>query len=163
MRGVSQIETGRANVQMPGAKSTPKSKRAISRRSLPRNSSGASERHAEELMELAVDAAQSRHLPSFLERFVERAGRMLGAEWCGVMVFRGRDTDCYQSGNQNRLSAADLTSLIRYSREIGKEIEARAVPTSSDAAEVEAGARVLVPIVASDGESLGAICLVRAQ
>ena len=32
---------------------------------------------AEELMELAVDAAQSRHLPGFLERFAERAARIM--------------------------------------------------------------------------------------
>ena len=42
-------------------------------------------------MELVVDAAHSRNLPAFLERFAQRARRMLDARWGGVMVFRGRD------------------------------------------------------------------------
>ncbi len=48
-------------------------------------------------MELAVDAAHSRNLPAFLERFAQRATRMLDARWGGVMVFRGRETDLYQA------------------------------------------------------------------
>src|SRR6266850_20642 len=44
-------------------------------------------KHAEELMELAVEAAQSRHLPDFLEQFALRATRMLDAIWGGVAVF----------------------------------------------------------------------------
>src|SRR5271170_6566375 len=51
--------------------------------------------HAEELMALAVDAAQSRHLPDFLNRFAERSAHMLQALWGGVAVFRGRETDLY--------------------------------------------------------------------
>ena len=50
-------------------------------------------RHADELMELAVDAAQSRHLPDFLHRFAQRSARMLHAAWGAVLVFRGRETD----------------------------------------------------------------------
>ena len=48
-------------------------------------------------MELAVDAAQSRQLPEFLERFAARAARMLDAAWGGVAVFRGRETDLYSA------------------------------------------------------------------
>jgi len=88
--------------------------------------------HAEELMELAVDAAQSRHLPGFLERFAERAARMLSAEWCAVMVFRGRETDSYQtSTGKDRLNPAQHTTLIRGARELGKEIEVRPLPAES--------------------------------
>src|SRR5690348_11395735 len=54
-------------------------------------------RQAEELMELAVDAAQSRQLPEFLQRFAGRAARMLNAKWGGVAVFRGRETDLYSA------------------------------------------------------------------
>ena len=50
-------------------------------------------RHADELMELAVDAAQSRQLPDFLHRFAQRSARMLNAAWGAVLVFRGRETD----------------------------------------------------------------------
>src|SRR5260370_26705342 len=52
-------------------------------------------RHSEELMELAVEAAQSRHLPDFLEQFALRATRMLDAIWGGVAVYRGRETDLH--------------------------------------------------------------------
>src|SRR2546430_17514211 len=49
-------------------------------------------RHAEELMELAVEAAQSRHLPDFLEQFELRSTRMLDAMWGGVAGYRVRVT-----------------------------------------------------------------------
>src|SRR5256885_4742938 len=79
---------------------------------------------AEELMELAVDAAQSRHLPEFLERFAQRAARMLDAQWCGVMVFRGRETDLYQAApGQIQLEPTQHTALIRYGREAHTAIE----------------------------------------
>jgi len=119
--------------------------------------------HAEELMELAVDAAQSRHLPGFLERFAERAARMLSAEWCAVMVFRGRETDSYQTlTGRDRPNAAQHTSLIRSARELSKEIEVRQL--SAEDGEIGEAKKnntaVFVPITASDAESLGAICLV---
>jgi PAS domain S-box-containing protein len=121
---------------------------------------------AEELMELAVDAAQSRHLPGFLERFAERATRMLSAEWCAVMVFRGRETDSYQSSSgKERPDAAEHTSLVRYARELGKEIGVR--PLGADSVALSESLKrkvaVFVPITASDAESLGAICLVREK
>ena len=120
--------------------------------------------HAEELMELAVDAAQSRHLPEFLERFAQRAARMVSAEWCGVMVFRGRETDLYQAAIADiRLEPAQHTALIRHGRELHKEIEVR--PLAEDEAfrgsRVATNAAISVPIVASDAESLGSICLLR--
>ena len=76
---------------------------------------------ANELMELAVDAAQSRHLPEFLERFASRAARMLDAAWWGVAVVRGRETDLYQAnpegitleaGAQKLREIDELTPLI---------------------------------------------------
>ena len=78
-------------------KADPKSLRTLARRYATAEETRASQQNAEELMELAVDAAQSRHLPEFLERFAPRAARMLGAEWCAVLVFRGRETDLYQT------------------------------------------------------------------
>src|SRR5437667_12417306 len=52
-------------------------------------------KHTEELMELAVEAAQSRHLPNFLEQFALRSTRMLDATWGGVAVYRGRETELH--------------------------------------------------------------------
>src|SRR5260370_462586 len=117
---------------MPRTKALPKSTRTLAPRSSICAESHALNGHAEELMELAVDAAQSRHLPGFLERFAERAARMLSAEWCAVMVFRGRETDSYQtSSGKERPDAAQHTSLVRSARELGKEIQVRQLPAES--------------------------------
>src|SRR5580698_11579255 len=70
---------------------------------------------AEELMELAVDAAQSRQLPEFLERFARRAARMLDAAWGGVAVFRGRETDLYSTGENENVVSSTLKSWIIFS------------------------------------------------
>jgi two-component system NtrC family sensor kinase len=116
-------------------------------------------------MELAVDAAQSRRLPEFLERFADRAARMLSADWCGVMVFRGRETDFYQTSQDGLGSALLHTSLIRQAREARSEIEIR--PLASDNAEDRASlpkaTAMFVPITASDAENLGSLCLVRKR
>ena len=63
-------------------------------------------------MELAVDAAQSRQLPEFLQRFAGRAARMLNAAWGGVAVFRGRETDLYAGAQNEKASSAALKSWI---------------------------------------------------
>src|ERR1700688_3881878 len=64
-------------------------------------------RHADELMELAVDAAQSRQLPDFLHRFAQRSSRMLNAAWGAVVVFRGRETDSYETPQSKPLFSPD--------------------------------------------------------
>src|ERR1700687_2876116 len=50
-------------------------------------------RHAEELMDLAVEAAQSRDLPDFLEQLALRSTRMLDAIWGGVAVYPGPEAE----------------------------------------------------------------------
>ena len=81
---------------------------------------------ADELMELVVDAAHSRNLPAFLERFAQRATRMLDARWGGVMVFRGRETDLYQSSaDAGDLEASHQATLIRTGREARRERSVR--------------------------------------
>jgi two-component system NtrC family sensor kinase len=147
---------------MPRTKPIQKKPRTSTRRNPVAAAPPALSDHAEELMELAVDAAQSRHLPGFLERFTERAARMLSAEWCAVMVFRGRETDSYQTPRAKECpDAAEQTSLVRFARELGKEIEIQ--PLAADSGIVsetkESKLAVFVPITASDAESLGAICL----
>src|SRR6202140_2953327 len=150
---------------MPRAKAIPKLPPAASRRR-PANETRPLHAQAEELMELAVDAGQSRHLPGFLERFAERAARMLSAEWCAVMVFRGRETDSYQTSTTKDGPAAEQhNALVRSARELRQEIEVR--PLTPEPGDVS-GAKtnnfaLFVPITASDAESLGAICLLRAN
>src|SRR5690349_10323035 len=147
---------------MPRTKPIQKKPRSTGRRNSAVTTLPALPDHAEQLMELAVDAAQSRHLPGFLERFAERAARMLAAEWCAVMVFRGRETDSYQtSSGKERPDAAEHTALVRHARELAKEIEVQPLAAGSGAAgqEQKRNAAVFVPITASDAEILGAICL----
>src|SRR5438093_8815756 len=86
-------------------------------------------RHAEELMELAVEAAQSRHLPDFLEQFALRATRMLDAIWGGVAVYRGRETELHSAKRTNGATwSACEEWLIASARESRNEVDARAVP-----------------------------------
>src|ERR1700744_652736 len=123
---------------------------------------------ADELMELAVDAAHSRNLPAFLERFAQRATRMLDARWGGVMVFRGRETDLYQAGGgAAELQAAHQATLIRLgrdARDIAETVKISFDPpldaaTGGQHRNAHVADVTFVPITASDEESLGCLCL----
>jgi PAS domain S-box-containing protein len=114
-------------------------------------------------MELVVDAAHSRNLPAFLERFAQRATRMVDARWGGVMVFRGRETDLYQAQadeDMRELQAAQQATLIRMGREARVEAETLTVSFDSDGQMANV---TFVPITASDEESLGCLCLIRRK
>jgi PAS domain S-box-containing protein len=147
---------------MPRA--TPKTSSAFSG---PRGTKEFSRLLADELMELAVDAAHSRQLPEFLERFAKRATRVLDAKWGGVTVFRGRETDLYQANRgEVQLEASQHSALIRLARETRREIEVRRfvddpVLSLSHSPGTTATVAVFVPITASDHEILGSLCLLR--
>src|SRR5271168_2763842 len=88
-----------------------------------------SSKQAEELMELAVDAAQSRQLPEFLERFARRSARMLNAAWGAVAVFRGRETDLYAAvDKEDAVSSALRSWIISSARENRVAPVVRALP-----------------------------------
>src|SRR5882762_7672081 len=92
-------------------------------------------KHAEELMELAVEAAQSRHLPDFLEQFALRATRMLDAVWGGVAVYCGRETELHSGKKPNGATLSACQEwLIARARESRNEVDARAVPKEIAAA-----------------------------
>src|SRR5436190_19269550 len=121
-------------------------------------------RHAEELMELAVEAAQSRHLPDFLEQFALRATRMLDAIWGGVAVYRGRETDLHAMPGPAATKEATVNWLISCARESQSEVETRAIPKEIAAAwslPGEPGTVAFVRIAASDNERLGTLCLIQ--
>ena len=125
-------------------------------------------KHADELMELAVDAAQSRQLPDFLQRFAQRSARMLNALWGGVVVFRGRETDFYETPERQSLfSLAGRAWLISAASEVRTGVECRGLPrdeySSTSADKDHQPTAVFVPIAASDGERLGTLCLLREQ
>src|SRR3989449_8832236 len=124
-------------------------------------------KHAEELMELAVEAAQSRHLPDFLEQFALRATRMLDAIWGGVAVYRGRETELHSAKRTNGATWSTCEEwLIASARESRNEVEARAIPKEIAATFEGAAAgavAAVVRIAGSDNERLGTLCLIRKR
>ncbi len=124
-------------------------------------------KQAEELMELAVEAAQSRHLPDFLEQFALRSTRMLDAVWGGVAVYRGRETELHaMPGGSGSLGEAGVDWLASRARDSQKDVESRTIPKEiaavwSPAEEPEAA--VFVRVAASDNERLGTLCLFRRR
>src|SRR6201996_9082791 len=114
---------------MPRATAKPSTR--LARKRVKKIASGRTSTHAaDELMELVVDAAHSRNLPAFLERFAQRARRMLDARWGGGMVFRGRGTELYQAqadADASDLQAAQQAKLIRLGRETRADAETLAV------------------------------------
>src|ERR1700760_2030633 len=115
---------------MPRA--TAKTSTRLARKRVKTLASRPSVQAADELMELVVDAAHSRNLPAFLQRFAQRATRMLDARWGGVMVFRGRETDLYQASDEDSvdLEASYQATLVRIGRESRREAET--LPVSFD-------------------------------
>ncbi|HXL22258.1 MAG TPA: PAS domain S-box protein [Candidatus Dormibacteraeota bacterium] len=146
---------------MPEAKRKLRS-RVLAVPSKPAAESPAAQRAAD-LMALAVEAAQSRHLPDFLQRFAERSVQMLKAAWGGVAVFRGRETELHVAGEiESADSPSGMNWLLERAREPRSGIEI--VPLDARLAASLKGATpmasaVLVPIAASDGERLGTLCL----
>jgi len=118
-------------------------------------------RRASELMELATVAAQARDLAEFLKLFSERVAGMLSAEWCGVVVIRGQDaelqggTDCKAAG----LEKDKILALFHNpSRKKGIYVVADGVAGAMRGKQL-----LVVPVQASDGEPLGAICVYGAR
>ena len=122
--------------------------------------------NAEELMELAVEAAESRDLPDFLRRFAQRAARMLEASWAGVTIFRGRETEAhFVDDTREDFTPQARSWLIAAAQRPRRDIQVCAAPpevASGPEAQQKKGA-VFVPIIASDSERLGTLCLLRRQ
>jgi PAS domain S-box-containing protein len=118
-------------------------------------------------MELAVEAAQSRHLPHFLEQFALRATRMLDAIWGGVAVYRGRETELYSAKGTSGATLSGCEEwLIASARESRNEVDARGVPKEIAAAfegAAEPAGAVFVRVAGSDNERLGTLCLIRKR
>src|SRR5215468_10773129 len=112
--------------------------------------------YSRELMELAVEAANSRVLPEFLRGFAERTAEMLDATWAGVGEIVGNRVeihtrrDAYPAGGKER---EWLLESVRQKR-LGLETLALG----------RAGRNMaFYPIYASDGELLGTLCLLRQK
>src|SRR5215470_10779293 len=126
----------------------------------------ATARNADELMDLAVEAAQSRHLSNFLEQFALRSARMLDADWGAVAVYRGRDTEFHQMPGKGPSSPAISDWLLAQAREMQQEIAACTLPrgiAASWSGTNQPGAAIFVRIASSDKEILGTLCLLRKR
>src|SRR5258708_39388418 len=117
-------------------------------------------------MELAVEAAQSRHLPDFLEQFALRSTRMLDAIWGGVAVYGGRETELHTMPGEGAATEAVADWLISCARASQSEVETQAIPKEIAAGmpfAEEPGAGVVVRGAASDNERVGTLCLIRKR
>ena len=91
---------------------------------------------------------------------------MLKALWCGVAVFRGRESEIHLAGGLDGSEFPNGTNwLIEKAREPRGGVDIlRLDAQSSHSFGGNGGASVvLVPIAASDGERLGALCLLMAR
>ena len=116
---------------------------------------------AAELMELATVAAHSRVLPEFLKLFSARVARMLSADWCGVVVIRGQEAELQGDRDTRplRLNEDEIVALSKRASH-GKEIYATSHEKSRSSS---SGELLIIPVHASDGEPLGAICVYGAR
>ncbi len=118
-------------------------------------------------MGLAVDAAQSRHLPEYLKKFTDRAARLLGARWGAVAVYRGGKTELYS------MDAADEEAIAPGSEwllgVVAERIQDEGVRSVPPSALAGAGRNrkepflVITPIKSSGSEQLGILCLLREK
>src|SRR5215470_4162573 len=125
------------------------------------------QRNADELMDLAIEASQSRHLSNFLKQFAMRSARMLDASWGGVVVSEGRETEFYEIPGKHG-SAFQLAQawVLSNDAEIQGEMETRSLPdeiAASMGGEETSEAAVFVRIASSDKEKLGTLCLFRKR
>lgn len=166
MRGCVQFETEsnprvlmrRVKRRLTGTVSAKRAKPGVSQ---------AAAHHAEELMGLAVDAAQSRHLPEYLKKFTDRAARLLGARWGAVAVYRGGKTELYS------MDAADGEAIAPGSEwllgVVAERIQDEGVRSVPPSALAGAGRNrkepflVITPIKSSGSEQLGILCLLREK
>ena len=107
-------------------------------------------------MDLAVDAARSRHLPDFLKRFSERAAAMAEADWGGVVVFEENGARLYSATELETLrNAPSRKWLMNKALEISRDAQVCILPQE------KSSTGVFVPILSSLNERLGAVCLLR--
>src|SRR5260221_5588601 len=110
---------------------------------------------AAELMELATEAAQSRNLAEFLERFAQRLARMLSADWCAVLLIRGQDAELQTVAQGDGINV-DATEIVAKASDASRGKEISVVQVRQRGATGESDL-VVVPVRGSDNEALGAI------
>jgi two-component system NtrC family sensor kinase len=113
-------------------------------------------KQAEELMDLAVDAARSQHLPDFLKRFSARAAAMAGADWGGVVVFGDTGAELYNAVELASVQSAPRREwLLNKALDVSRDAQVCILPQE------KSSTGVFIPILSSANERLGAVCLLR--
>jgi len=119
-----------------------------------RNSLGrAKPDYAKELMDLAVEAANSRELPVFLAGFSARTAELLNAEWAGVGEILGARVEIYSHAPAFAAGALGTWLKSNITRKRNSLEILKLSGTQSHCA--------YFPIYASDRELMGALCVVR--
>src|SRR5258708_6987988 len=110
--------------------------------------------YSKELMELVVEAANSRVLPEFLRGFAERTAEMLDAEWAGVGEIVGSRVEIYtrRPGYPANEKEREWLGQGLRRRRPGLEV----FPLKRTSQHI-----AFYPIYASDGELMGTLCLLR--
>ncbi len=110
--------------------------------------------YAKELMELVVEAANSRVLPEFLRRFAGRTAEMLDASWAGVGEIVGSRVEIYSPTDGYPADEKERDWLVKSLRQKRPGLEVR--PMAHGGLHI-----AFYPIYASDGELMGTLSLLR--
>src|SRR5215475_10187307 len=88
-----------------------------------------STKQAEALMDLAVDAARSRHLPDFLRRFSAQAAALAEADWGGVVVFEENGAGLYSAAEQSEANQfLNREWLVARAQEMSRDAQVCILP-----------------------------------
>jgi PAS domain S-box-containing protein len=109
-----------------------------------------------ELMELVVEAANSRVLPEFLRKFASRAAEMLHADWAAVAELISTRVEVYAPQPELPVAGKERDWLMESLVHKRPGLETLALPRGGRFA-------AFYPIYASDGELMGTLCLIRKQ
>jgi PAS domain S-box-containing protein len=139
---------------MRGRKAIPSRRRSAARG---RNPSGQPDSdYSQELMDLAVAAANSRELPAFLAGFASRAAEMMDAQWGGVGEIIGNRVELYSPAREFPASQAIWDWLLQNISCKRSGLQVSPLPEGKSQC-------AFFPIYASDGELMGTLCLIREK
>src|ERR1700739_1696506 len=110
--------------------------------------------YSKELMELVVEAANSRVLPEFLRGFARRSAEMLDTEWARVGKIVGSRVEIYSRQPDYPINEKEREWLAQSLRRRRPGLEMLPLMRTGQHF-------AFYPIYASDGELMGTLCLVR--
>ena len=110
--------------------------------------------YSKELMELVVEAANSRVLPEFLRGFAQRSAKMLDAEWAGVGEIVGSRVEIHSRRPEYPTNEKEREWLVQGLRQKRPGLEV--LPLKRTGQHI-----AFYPIYASDGELMGTLSMIR--